>query len=150
MATESIMPASVTISKHAEPTGVILTLTNAFAGTLFQGQEVIMSANLSVTKRTTGTQLPIGVVTVGKGTGERVSVFTAFQRTVKGIAKGGTIAAGATVKPNGNWNTAIVAEGLPEYTATAAGDYVSGVVISGGAVDTVIEIGILRTPYQLN
>jgi len=115
---------------------------------LVAGEEVnIESAtNMSVEKRDAGTDFPIGIVTVGGAVGEKVTIATCLQRTCLAMAKGGTLNAGALVKPNGTFN----ASGVPEYVATASGDYVSAIVLSGGVVDTEITIGILRAPFQLN
>lgn len=154
MATETSMTKSLTLSKHAEREAVFLTLLNATGAALVAGQEVYISANLTVVKRSTGAQFPIGVVTVGGADAENVTVHTVFQRTLKAHAKGGTINFGTFVKPNGTVN----ADGCPEYVAAAVpslsggtntsvvGDYCSAIVLSGGAVDTIIELGVFRTP----
>jgi hypothetical protein len=111
------------------------------------GQEVYLSANNTVAIRTLGTQLSIGVVSVGTATaGERVTVKTTFNRVIQGIAKGGTLAVGATVKPNGNTS---VADELPEYVATVSGDWAEAIVIKGGVVDTIIEVAILKAPSKV-
>lgn len=146
MSTESIQSASKTVSRHKETYGVFLTLTNGSGGVLNAGQEVFISGNLTVNKRSTGAQQSIGVVDVGAADAQRVTVHTAFQRTLKAIAKGGGLNAGDRVKPNGVWNAA----GLPEYVVCVATDMISGVVLKGGVLDAEIEIGIFRTPYQLN
>lgn len=144
----SVMSKSKTLFRHEEHNLVHLTMVNAAGATLRAGQEVnIKSAtNMSVELRDGGTDFPFGIVTVGGADGDKVTVVTCIQRTCLAMAKGGTLNAGAAVKPNGTWNAA----GEPEYVATASGDYVSAVVLSGGAVDTEITVGILRSPFQLN
>lgn len=155
--TESIMAASKTIFRQPETEGCILTFTNNASAALNVGQEVFVSGNMLVNKRTTAAQFPIGVITQGGADTEKVSVFTCFQRTIRAVAKGGTINAGAFVIPNGTYN----AVGLPEYvaatgpvisngvTTSVLGDYASGVVLKGGNVDTEIEIGFFRMPIIL-
>lgn len=144
MSTETSLVASKTLSRHQENFSMFLTLTNDNSADLRQGEEVILNGNLTVAKRSVGTTFPIGVVTVGGADGELVTVATVIQRTLRAIAKGGTLAAGAFVKPNGTWNAA----GCPEYVAVAAGDYASAIVLSGGNVDTEIVVGFLRTPFK--
>jgi hypothetical protein len=142
----SVMSASKTLFKHEEHHLVHLSLINTSPAALRAGEEVNIKAatNLSVEKRDAGADFPIGIVTVGGAVGERVTVATCLQRTVQAIAKGGTINAGALVKPNGVWNVA----GLPEYVAAVATDFISAVVLSGGVVDSEITIGILRAPFK--
>jgi hypothetical protein len=148
MSSETSMTKAKTVFKHEEHNLVILSLLNASGGTLYPGQEVNIKAstNNSVEKRDAGTDFPLGIVTVGGADGAYVSVATILQRTCQAIAKGGTLAAGVFAKPNGTYNAA----GLPEYVVTAvSGDYVSAVVISGGAVDTEVRLGILRAPFKI-
>lgn len=142
--TGSIQSASKTVSRYKETYGVFLTLTNSDGADLRAGQEAVLENDLTVQHRTLGTQFPIGIVDVGGADGAKVTVHTCFQRTLQAIAKGGTINVGAFVKPNGTWNAA----GIPEYVAVAAGDYASAIVIDGGAVDTEITLGVLRTPFK--
>jgi hypothetical protein len=144
MTTGSVMNASLTLSRHKATYGVFITFTNSSGATLNAGQEVILENDLTVDKRSVGTTFPIGVVDVGGVDGDKVTVHTCFARTLKAVAKGGTINVGTFVKPNGTWN----ALGLPEYVAVANGDYASAIVIDGGAVDTVIELGVFQTPFK--
>lgn len=112
------------------------------------GQEVYISGNNTVSERTLGSQFPIGVVETPSVTGDtQVVVKTGFSRVIQAIAKGGTLSAGAFVKPNGNVSTA---DSLPEYVSAAtSGDFAAGVVLIGGAVDATIRIGILETPVRI-
>lgn len=153
MSTETSMTASKTLHRHEEHGLLYLTLTNSDAAALVVGQEVVIEADLSVDKRGAGTEFPFGIVTVGGGVGELVTIATCLQRTSLAIAKGGTLNAGTFVKPNGT-----VTNGIPEYvaavgavlsngtTTSVVGDYASAIVLKGGNVDTEIVIGILRTP----
>ncbi len=145
--TETSMTKALTLSRQIEKFMVYLTFLNGSGAELKAGQEVFISANMTVNKRTTGAQFPIGVVSIGGADAENVTVACCIQRSLKAHAKGGTLAAGVFVKPNGTYN----ADGTPEYIAAAPalGDYVSAIVLSGGAVDTTLELGILRTPIPL-
>jgi hypothetical protein len=143
--TETSMSKSVTLFRHSEEKPVHLSLLAAVD--LKQGQEVYLSANMTVSLRNAGSQFPIGIVTVGGKAGDLVTVGSCIQRSVLAHAKGGTINFNTFVKPNGTFN----ADGTPEYVAAAValGDFVSAIVLSGGAVDTLIQLGFLRTPMPL-
>lgn len=141
MSTESIQNPSKTLSKHYESYGVFPSI---IAGaTIGVNQEVYISANNTVTKRSVGTQFPIGICTKGGVVGELVTIQANILRDTLGIAKGGTINAGVFVKPNGNVN----ANGIPEFVAAVAGDYANAIVLAGGAVDTEIKVWILRSAH---
>lgn len=143
--TTSIQEPSITLSPFGENESVDLTLLNGEpTDALNQGQLVYLSGNNAVRKITLGTQYPLGVVKTGGLAGKKLAVQTSLCRDLHCIAKGGTIAAGAFVKPNGNLSV----NGLPEVVAVAAGDYTQMVVLSGGAVDTQIRIGVLRVPMK--
>lgn len=111
---------------------------------LKEGEEVRISANKTIAKRT-GTQFPIGVVVVGANQNEKASVSTCFSNVIQGTAKGGTLNAGDFVKPNGNIGT----NGLPEYVVAVANDFTQAVVLKGGALDSQLELGILRSPFKV-
>ena len=115
MTTGTVQSASVTLSKHRETKLVTLTLTNGEGAELFHGQEVSLTGNLEVSKRDVAAQKSIGVVSIGGLDGEEVSIATAFQRTLKVIAKGGTLTAGDQVLPDGTRD----ANGLPGYAVSA-------------------------------
>lgn len=137
--TGTIQTPNPTIFPQMEEESLKLSL---IAGVdLAKGVEVRLSADNTVNTRT-GTQFPIGVVDLAGLNGANVTVQTVFSRTMKAIAKGGTIASGAFVKPNGTLN----ADGRPQYVACASQDFALAIVLDGGAVDTEIVLGILRTP----
>ncbi len=141
MATETFKVANKTIVHENE------YVTFQTSQVLEVGQEVYISANRTVSKRTAGTQVPIGTVSTPSRTGDTNTVVkTFFSRVIQGIAKGGTIAAGTFLKPNGNVSAA---DQLPEYVAAAANDYASAVVINGGAVDSIIEIGVFESLVRI-
>lgn len=140
MSTESIKAPSKTLCKHYESYGVFMTL---IAGnTIQQGQEVYISGNNTVSKRTGGTQFPIGVVTEGGLVNEKVTIHMNIMRDSLGKAIGGALAAGALVKPNGNVDADT---GIPEFVAVAAGDYCNAIVLSGAAQNAEIRVAILRS-----
>lgn len=146
--TGSVQSASKTIFRHEEHGMVFLTLTNGSGVTLVAGQEVKIKASvdLTVDVRTLGTDIPAGIITVGDADGKDMTIATPFDRTVKAIAKGGTINAGDQVIPNGTFNAA----GLPEYVKTVtAGHFVTGICLKGSVVDGQIVIGHLRAPYKI-
>lgn len=146
MSTGSIQSPSKTITRFYETYALFLTLTNGSGGDLVSGQEVYISANNAVSKRTLGTQFPIGTVTVGKKPDiATVAVATVFQRDILGIANGGTLNAGSFVRQNGT----VTATGQPQYVACAAGDYAMGIVLSGGTAGSEVRVGVLRSPFQL-
>ena len=142
------MTAAVTVITHQNHSALTLTFTNGSAGELKQGQSVNIkgSSNYTVELRDSGTaDFPAGIVIRGGIVGEKVSVLTPYIAVKKVHAKGGTINAGAFVKTNGVFN----ADGLEEVVAAASGDYVTEVVIKGGAVDTVLEVGVLNSPVRI-
>lgn len=147
MSTESIIAKSLTLSRHKDFSLVFMSFTISNGGAaMVAGQECIINGNMTIGKRTLGTQFPIGVVDVGGADGTLVAVATCFQRSLVAHCKGAAIAANAFVKPNGTVN----ADGSPEYVATVAGDYVSAICISGGILDAQITLGVLSSPFQLN
>jgi hypothetical protein len=111
---------------------------------LKEGEEVRLTADKTVGKRT-GTQFPVGVVVVGANVNEKVTVSTPFSNTMQATAKGATLNAGDFVKPNGIIGT----NGLPEYVAVVTGDFTQAIVLKGGAVDSRLELGILRSPFKV-
>lgn len=122
-------------------------ITLQTAQVLEVGQEVYLSGNNTVSKRTTGTQFPIGTVSTPSRTGDtNVVVKTVLERVIQGIAIGGTLSAGAFVKPNGNVSTA---DQLPEYVAAASGDFAGAILMKGGAANAIIEVGILESPVRI-
>ena len=142
MTTGTVQNASVTLSKHKETKQVNLTLTNAEGAEIFHGQEVKVSGDLGVALRKVGTEIPIGVVSVGGLDTEEVTISTSFERTLKVIATGGTLTAGGEVKPNGVRTLTV-----PQYVVAATADKVSAIVLKGATVGLEALVGILRSPY---
>jgi hypothetical protein len=144
MSTESISPASITLHKHYESYGVYITLIDGMAGgnRCRIGQTVRISANNTVVPCTAGTDLSIGVVTDNDDNdGNKVTVHANILRTSLAIAKGGTLAAGAVIVPDGTVN----ADGLPGFAAAATGNFVQAVVLRGATVGLQITILHLRS-----
>lgn len=145
MSTGSIQSPQKTLSPYSEKWALPLTLLNGSAGDLLAGQEVYVSADNAVSPRTLGTQFPIGTVKVPAKVGQNVTVETVFNRDMQGYAKGGTLATGDLVRHDGT----TAADGLPNFVASASGNYVMAVVLDGGTVGTVIRLGILRNPIKI-
>ena len=145
MTTGTVLSPSITLSKHKEDYTVNLTLTNGEGAELFHGQEVHVTGNLEVSKRDVATQKSIGVVSIGGVDGERVTIATSFQRTLKVIAIGGTLTADDQVVPDGSRDSS----GRPGYKAAVTTNYVSGIVLSGNTVGLEALIGVVRTPYLI-
>lgn len=143
--TGSIHNASKTICKYHETGSVDLTLLAD--SDLKYGQEVYLSGNNKVEKRTTSAQFPIGVVVTPGLDTKNVTVATIFQRTIQALnTEGGNLVAGDFVYHDGS----VDANGLPGYAkADTDGDIVSGIVISGGADDTEVRVGLLRVPVKI-
>lgn len=143
--TASIGAPAIVLSPFSEKNALPLTLVNNSAGALGVGQEVIINADNSVTKRTTGAQFPIGTVKVGGAVGDFVTVETVFNRDLHAEANGGTLATGSFVRHNGALN----ADNVPQVVAAVATEYAMGIVLAGGAAGTIIRVGILRSPIKL-
>lgn len=143
MATESIKSANKTIRRYFNEES--LALTCIAAGDLYEGQEVKITADQTVNKRTVGTEFPIGYVKVGATSGNEVTVVVNASSDLTAKAIGGTLSAGAFVKPNGNIST----DGVPEYVATASGDYANAIVLTGGAANAEIRLLLLNTPVKV-
>ena len=142
MTTGTVQSASVTLSKHKESNQLNLALTNAQGAEVFHGQEVKISGDLGVALRAVGTEIPIGVVSVGGLDTVEVTIATNFERTLKVIATGGTLTAGQEVKPNGTRTLTV-----PQYVAAITADKVSAVVLKGATIGLEALVGILRAPY---
>lgn len=156
MSTGSVQSASKTLSRHKELNNIFLTMTNDAGEALVAGQEVFINGDFSVDKRVDGSELPIGMVDVGGGDGELITVHANLLRTVRGIIKGGAATANQLLIPNGT-----VTGGLPEYVAATPsevsdgtltgvlGDIAQAVALEGALQDAELQIGILRNPVQI-
>lgn len=111
---------------------------------LKEGQEVYISGNLTVKKRTSGAQFPIGYVKVGNDAAGKMSVVVNASSDLQVIASG-TLTPGRLVKPTG----VISSDGVPTYVHAADGDYACGIVIQGGATTTQCVILLLHAPTLL-
>lgn len=145
--TGTIQKPTPTLVVHKAQGTLELTFTNASGARLEAGHTVVLSNNMAVGKRATASAntFPTGVVTVGGEDGEQVTVATPFAMVQKAVAKGGTLAVNALLVSNGNIDAT---SKVPEYVAASTGDYANAVVLSGGAVDAEILVGILHTPIK--
>ena len=142
--TEAINSA-ITLSKYQEEDALDLTL--GAATTLNKFESVYLTGNKIVSRRSAGTQFPIGIVLVTPtAAGADVTVRTCFTIDLKGTNKNGSaVAAGAFMKQNNN----VGLDGKLEYVSAATGDYADAIVLSGGAADAEIILGILRVPVKI-
>lgn len=142
--TSSIFGKNPTLRKLFDNGELAFTFTSSFSGTLTEGNEVIFSGDKTVTKRTLGSQFPIGYVKVGGAQGELVSIIAIFNSDLQAKAIGSTFVAGQFVRPNGNQDT----DGIPEYVACVEGDWSQTMVIQGGAANSQVVLGLLEVPMQ--
>lgn len=141
----SIGSPGITLSPFFEKNALPLSLVNNSAGDLLPGLEVYVNADNAVEKVSTGAQFPIGTVKIGGKPGEMVTIETVFNRDLHAAAKGGTLATGTLVRTDGTVN----ADNYPSVVVAASGEFCMGVVLAGGAVTTIIRVGILRSPFKV-
>jgi len=110
---------------------------------LVAGQEVYISGDKTVAKRTSTTQLAIGILVSAPDNDLLVNVRTTlFRDSFQATAKGGALAAGALVRQDGT----VDSNGKPNYIATTTGHVASAIVLSGGAENAEITVGVLHSP----
>lgn len=145
--TYSVQDPSVTLTKYRETYALHLTLLNGEAAeALNQGTAVYLSGNNTVKKLVDGSEFPIGVVFSGGAAGTKLSVEVGpCVRDLVGISKGSALASGDFAIADGTFD----ADGRPNYVAASAGAFANAIVIAGGAEDSEIRLGILRTPYTV-
>ena len=114
---------------------------------MVEGLTVALSADDTVTiLATASTRVPIGVVKVGAvAAGDYVTVDTFFKSIHNGVASGGTLAFGATVKAVG---TTATTDELSNYASVSTG-FCTAIVINGGAAGETIKVGIFEAPIKL-
>lgn len=115
----------------------------AVKATLHKGQTVTLTSTGTVLPAAS-TDFPIGtVVSTYEGNDDNnVRVATPFVNVVRAKV-GSNINAGVLVAYD-SWDST---NDVPVYKAAGVGDYVSGVVVTGGlANSTEIRVGILRVP----
>lgn len=118
---------------------ITVSFQNNSGEVLTQGQEVVMEAAGTITKRTTAAQFPLGIVVVGAPDGERATVNVLASYTAEAEA-GEDLAAGDFVFQNGTKNT----NGLPVYMACGTGEQSVAVVMKGGLTGAAIKVIILK------
>ena len=135
-----------TLFKHFDNSAKVVSLVNGSGAEMVPGMEVYLSNDGEVTYRTTGTQVPIGIITVGGATaGEMVTVQIYGKGWVTAIAKGGTLAEGDLVRQDGTTST----NGLPGYVVVAtAGHWVTGIVVFGNTIGLECQVMVLDTPIK--
>jgi len=136
MSTGSIHAASKTLHKQVGRGFIHQTFTAT--SEIKTGQPVKLSANGSVEPAAAADE-HIGVCTVGGKSGELVTIVVSYLTDSLVKIVGGTASAGDKVTFNGN----VDANGVPEVAIAASGVVAKGIVLSGGAADSEIRIGIL-------
>ncbi len=116
-------------------------VTFATATNLEVGQEVIVSANMTVAVRDNATQRSIGIVATKPHEGFVTIRNAIFEDVIVGVAKGGALSAGALVRQDGTVDSA---SKLPNYVAAASSSLASGIVLSGGASGGQVRVGVLK------
>jgi hypothetical protein len=104
-----------------------------------KGHSVSINSSGALIPTTNKTTYPVGTVITPLDSATGKTVFrTNWTNTVVTKAKGGTINPGTLVSLNG-----AISDGVNEVAASTTGDFVYGVVIVGGAVDTLITVGVV-------
>lgn len=119
---------------------ITVSFVNNSGEVLTQGQEVVLEAAGTITKRTTAAQSPLGIVVVGSPDQERSTVNVLASYTAEGEAAA-DLAPGDYVFQNGNKN----ADGRPIYDKCAAGDKSVGLVIKGALTGGLFKLIILKS-----
>lgn len=142
--TGTIQDAAVLVIQNLRHDALQLGFTNSQGVALAKGDEVYLHTDESVKLRSTGAQIPCGVVVVGADNGKRVTVRTYFTLELN-VVNGGSsaIASGVAVVPLGTKNS----EGYPEYDAAADGEFASAIVLVGGDSDESMLIGVLDSIF---
>lgn len=149
----SVQGASTTLIRFYTKHGCDMTAVNAHSGTIYAGQEVVISANGSVVPRgSAASVVPHGVAMATAATGEQITVRYYGSMYLKGIAKGSTLTAGSTVRQDAT--TAATPEAdianVPNFVAaTTANDIATGVVLTGGTVGKLIEVIVFNQPIKI-
>lgn len=140
MSTGTIQTPSKTIFKTSNGSAIRQTFTAD--GDLVQGQAVKLTGNGIVAVVENDTDKSVGVVEVGGLDGEKITVLvTAYVADqLVANASGGSIAAGTLVKFKGTLN----ADNISEVDACVEGDMAQGIVLSGGADEAEMRIGVLH------
>jgi hypothetical protein len=142
--TASIQTAARTLVRHYAAGLLDMTFLNGEAtAKLYDGQEVVLSANGTVVDRSATTSVrPLGVVRVGGDAGTNVSVTVFGVKTIEGNAKGGTLAAGDYVRQDGTVGT----DNAPNYVAAGSTTVATGIVLRGATATNPIEVLVLPQP----
>jgi hypothetical protein len=138
----------LSVIKHQEEHIMHIAFENGNDPTqLLPGTEVYISDDNEVKKRETADKdkFPIGLVQNSSRTSTKVVLCLDFSAIIeRAVVKTGAIAAGVFVVPLG-----ADTDGQPHYQPAVADDFAKGIAITGGSVDDVIRIGILRNPVKV-
>lgn len=122
------------------------TFTNGETFVLTEGQEVYLSGDLTVKKRVSGGQYPIGYVkNANCQPADKLAVVMNISTDLQANAGGSPLVAGQLVKPTG----ASDVNGLPTYVVANDGEYASAIVMVGAAPANQARLGVLFAPVLI-
>jgi Uncharacterized conserved protein (DUF2190) len=104
-----------------------------------KGDEVVISGNMTVDKRTGATQRPIGFADNTAASGQKVTIRLFGLNVFKGKLAA-NLSANAFVRQNG---TAVNADGTNNYAAAANTNYATGILLEGGSTGDNVKIAII-------
>lgn len=134
-----VFSSSVQVTLHEDVESLNYALAPNGGTAIPKGHAVSINSSGALIATTNKTTYPVGNVIVPLDSATGKTVFrTNWTSTVVVKAKGGTINAGTLVSLNG-----AISDSVNEVAASTTGDYVYGVVIVGGAVDTLITVGVV-------
>lgn len=137
---ESTPNPKVMVYDGQTPIKLGLTATSAIA----EGDEVVISGNMSVAKKTAGTQRIIGYAEIGAAIGQKATIHIIAQNIFVGkLASNRT--AGNLVTQDG---TAVNADGTNNYKLSAQADYATGILLEGGSTGANVRIAVIP-PYLI-
>lgn len=133
-----------TVTKVTLEESYILAKSFMAKGDLTKGQVVKLATDGTVEAIAATTDKPFGTVTTGAKDGEYATVMTDFKAILKSKADGDlTIGAEVSVSSYDATNMHDL------FKASVAGDFVSGYALTDALDTEDVEIGILRSPYQI-
>ncbi|RUP41610.1 MAG: hypothetical protein EKK63_04975 [Acinetobacter sp.] len=139
MSTGTVQNPKTQVIRNMKHDALQLEFTNDNGSALVEGQEVYVKSNGKVAARSTGAQIPVGIVLRGGDDGKRVLVRTYFTACMRGTAKTADIASGALIRQDGT----VDANNVPNVVTAAAGNISCAICYLGGAVGAEVRYGII-------
>jgi len=109
-----------------------------------QGQEVVLQADKTIVKRTTGAQIPLGIVEIGAKEGEYAVITVPVQYTSE-VEIDATVVPGDFARDTGTLN----ADERPIFTLAASGEYSMAMVGKAGVSGDVVFVLNLKYLHQV-